>query len=47
MAFHNIHVRNTILVKTDMVMHYTDLRGKDFIQNIKEKERGYVLKHKL
>lgn len=30
-----------------MVKHYTGLRGKNFIQNIKEKEQGYVLKHKL
>lgn len=27
-----------------MVKHYTGLRGKNFIQNIKEKEQGYVLK---
>lgn len=47
MTFHYIHVRNSILVKIDMVIHYTGLRGKDFIQNIKEKERGYLLKPKL
>lgn len=47
MTFHYIHVRKSILVKIDMVIHYTGLRGKDFIQNIKEKERGYLLKPKL